>query len=457
MTPRLVVAGAASGVGKTTVACALLASLRRRGLRVQPFKAGPDYIDPSYHALAAGVPSRNLDGWLLEPAVVRALFARAAARGDVAVVEGVMGLFDGRDGTSEAGSTAEVAKLIDAPVFVVIDAQAVARTAGAIALGCATYDRSLRVAGFLLNRVGSPAHARWATEAIEAATGLPVLGALPRDEALALPERHLGLVPTGESAPAAGFFERLADVAERHVAIERILALAADAPALGTAHADLDPPEPPALRARIAIARDEAFTFYYEDSLDLLAAWGAELVPFSPLRDRALPSGAQGVYIGGGFPELHAATLAENAALKTAIRRAAARGAVVYGECGGLMYLGRTLADLSDRRHEMVGLVPVDSVMRRARLTLGYRDATALRANPFLRAGDTVRGHEFHWSEPSEPIAADTAAYRLAESDALEGYSAGSVLASYVHVHFASRVAMARRFVAACGRAEVRA
>jgi len=454
MTGRLVVAGVASGVGKTTIVCALLAALHRRGLRVQPFKAGPDYIDPSYHALAAGVPSRNLDGYLLEAPVLRSLFARAAARADISLVEGVMGLYDGRDGTSEVGSTAEVAKLIGAPVLVVIDAQAIARTAGAIALGLVRFDPDLPIAGFLLNRVGSPTHSRWLTESIEQATGLPVLGALPRDDLLALPERHLGLVPTSELAPPAAFFERLAHLAERHFALDRILAIAATARALEMADVDLLLDDPRRPRARIAIARDEAFSFYYEDGLELLSASGAELIPFSPLRDGALPQGVQGVYIGGGFPELYADALAENAPMREAIRRAARCGAVVYGECGGLMYLGRTLSDLGGRAHPMVGLVPLNSVMRGARLTLGYRTLTAVRSSPLLGQGERVRGHEFHWSELDAPAVAGTAAYRLAERDgALEGYATERVLASYVHLHFGSRIAMARRLVATCADA----
>ncbi len=454
MSARLVVAGVASGVGKTTIACALLAALRRRGRRVQPFKAGPDYIDPSYHALAAGVASRNLDGYLLEPATLRALFARAAARADFALVEGVMGLYDGRDGTSEAGSTAEVAKLLEAPVLVVIDAQAIARTAGAIALGCLRFDPGLSIAGFLLNRVGSATHARWATESIEEATGLPVVGAFPRDEALALPERHLGLVPTSETAPSAAFFERLADLAERHVALDRILAIARGARPLEAERIELFPPEPLPARARIAVARDEAFSFYYEDALELLTAWGAALVPFSPLRDATLPDNVQGIYLGGGFPELYARALAGNVPMRESIRAAASGGAVVYGECGGLMYLARTLTDLEGRTHAMVGLVPLDSVMARTRLTLGYRTLTALHPSPLLDEGERVRGHEFHWSELRSPVPAENAAYRLAERDsALEGYASGQILASYVHLHFGSRVDMARRLIHTCALA----
>lgn len=456
MTARIVVAGIASGVGKTTFACALAAAFAARGRRVQPFKVGPDYIDPGYHTRAAGRASRNLDSFLLPHATLRAVFTRAAAPVDLAVVEGVMGLFDGRSGADEEGSTAEVAKLIDAPVLVVIDVRAMARTAAALALGCLRMDPALRIAGFLLDRVGSDAHARSASDAIEAATGLPVLGALPRDEALVLPERHLGLVPVVEDAPHDAFFARLAMLAERHVALDRIWRIAADAPPLPPD--DVVPGAPPASRARIAIARDRAFHFYYEDALEVLAASGAELVPFSPLADRRVPDGAQGVYVGGGFPEMHAAALAANRPMRDALARAVRDGVPVYAECGGLMYLGRSLEDLDGRRHEMVGVIPMDSVMRRRHLTLGYRTVSSLRATPLLRAGETVRGHEFHWSELARPLPSDRAAYRVAErGGVLEGYADRGVLGSYVHLHFAAHPAMARRFVESCARREVRA
>ncbi len=448
---RLVIAGPTSGAGKTTVACALLAAFRARGLRVQPFKAGPDYIDPGYHERAAGLPSRTLDSFLLAPEVLRALFARAASRADLSVVEGMMGLFDGRDGLSEVGSTAQIAKLIEAPVIVVVDVSAAARSAGAIALGCARFDPALTIAGFVLNRVAGETHARWAREAIESATGLPVLGAIPSAPELALPERHLGLVPTAERALPPSYLDRLAHLAEERLDVDRLWTIA-DRSWTPVAEPPQLSPEPSSARVRVAIARDEAFNFYYPDSLELLEARGVELVPFSPLRDRSLPQGMRGVYIGGGFPELFAAALADNRELQASLR-AAGRDLVVYAECGGLMYLGRTLTDLDGRLHEMVGLIPAGSVMTHDRLTLGYRTARALRASPLLVAGDEVRGHEFHWSTLVAPIPADAAAYRLAESGALEGYAAGCVLASYVHLHFASRQAMARRFVTSCAGA----
>lgn len=446
MSPRLVIAGVASGTGKTMVVAALCAAWRRRGLTVQPFKAGPDYIDPGYHTQAAGRTCRNLDSFLLEAPMLRALFARAARRADVAMVEGVMGLYDGRDGMTETGSTAEVAKLIDAPVIVVLDVRAQSRTAAAVALGCVRFDPALRIAGFILNRVGSDAHARWVTEAVETATGLPVLGAIPRDPALTLPERHLGLVPTAEHALSGTYLERLADVAERCLALDRLRGIAEGTSPL--ADDDRSREQPRAPQARIAIARDAAFSFYYEDSLELLERAGAELVPFSPLADSGLPAGVSGIYIGGGFPELYARELSANAPMRSSISDAAARGTAIVAECGGLMYLARALTDLAGDRHEMVGVVPLETAMRAPRLTLGYRTVTARRSNPLLERGQTVRAHEFHYSEQTTPVPTDAVAFDVAERPgAGHGYATDRILASYLHLHLGSRPAMAERFV----------
>lgn len=484
MTRRLVVAGVTSGVGKTTIACALMAAFARRGHRVQPFKAGPDYIDPGHHTAAAGRPSRNLDSVLLSRSALLTLFVRAAQQADFAVIEGVMGLFDGRTGQGEAGSTAEIAKIVGAPVVVVIDAAKTARTAGAIALGCARFDADLAVAGFILNRIGSEAHARTAREAVEAATGLPVLGVMPRDPALDIPERHLGLVPTAERALSAGFVARLAAAAEAHLNLDGLWRLGERVRAVplplggegeGGVPADqvtretvgqggsrgrdlpdgLFPPVPVPPRATIAVARDAAFSFYYEDSLEILAAWGAEIVSFSPLADEALPRGTQGLYIGGGFPEVFAPELANNRPIRKAVTRAAAGGIPIYGECGGLMYLARALSDFEGVRHEMAGVIPVDSVMQRRRVTLGYRTVTALRSNPLMASGVQQTGHEFHYSELASAPRRSAAAYEVVDGDGrAEGYARGNVLGSYVHLHFGSSPTMARRFVAACARSQ---
>ncbi len=449
MPGRLVIAGVASGTGKTTVTAALCVAYRRRGMRVQPFKAGPDFIDPTYHTQAAGRTCRNLDSFLLAPEMLRSLFASAADRADLCLVEGVMGLYDGRDGTTETGSTAEVAKLIDSPVIVVLDVSAQSRTAAAVALGCLRYDPDLRIAGFVLSRVGSKTHARWASEAVEGATGLPVLGAIPYDPALALPERNLGLIPTSERALASAYLELLADTAERHLALDRLREIADAAGPLAKAPS---PSARPSRTVRIAIARDEAFGFYYEDGLEILASAGAELVPFSPLTDAGLPPDIGGLYVGGGFPEVFARELSANGAMRRAIAAAAGGGVAVFAECGGLMYVGETLVDRDGTRHEMVGLLPVETAMRADRPMLGYRTITARRDGPLLAAGETVRAHEFHYSELTTREPTEHAAFDVAERpEAPHGYATDRILASYMHLHFGSKPSMAARFVAACG------
>jgi cobyrinic acid a,c-diamide synthase len=447
---RLLIAGVNSGSGKTTVTSALLAAFRRRGLRGQPFKAGPDYIDPGYLSGAAGVPARNLDPWLLAETRLADLFARAAATADLSLVEGMMGLYDGKADTEE-GSTAHLAKLLATPVVLVIDAGKLSRTAAAVALGMQRFDPALHLAGVILNGIASEGHRRWTAGPIEAATGLPVLGYLPHRADLAIPERHLGLIPTAEGQVSDEFFTRLAAQAEQTIDLDRVLAVARTAPALPAVRSDLFPAEPVSPRTRIAVAQDEAFNFYYEDNLDMLRAWGAELVPFSPIHDRALPEGIGGIYIGGGFPELYAAPLAANQAMHDAVRQAARRSLPLYAECGGLMYLCQGIVDAAGERHPMVALVPGWSAIDRPRLSLGYRTGSAQRDSILLRRGEPVRGHEFHWSNLQDSAVEGHAAYALDGAPArLEGYADGGVLATYLHVHFGSDPHLAPRFVAAC-------
>ncbi len=451
----LVIAGTHSGVGKTTVTAGVLTALRRRGLRVAAFKAGPDYIDPSYLSRAAGSPCRNLDTWLLPPDAVRELVGRRAPGCDVAIIEGVMGLFDGRSGEDEAGSAAHLAKLLGAPAILVVDAYAMARSAAAVVLGYQRFDPKLRLAGVVLNRVAGQAHYAMSAGPINQTTSLPVLGHLPKDEALCLPERHLGLIPMAEGPADDEFFERLAETVERQIDLDLLLRLGPTFDWRGVPR--LFPPEPLPPKTRIAVAMDRAFSFYYQDSLDLLEAWGAELVPFSPLADSSLPPKTDAVYIGGGFPELYARELAENESMKRALRDAACQGKSLYGECGGLMYLGETLSDPDGHTFHMAGLIPLSSTMHKRQLTLGYREARVLHDSPFLPEGETVRGHEFHWSELTEPPTRSKAAYEFPEQDGrCEGYVNGSVFASYLHVHLASDPRLAPNFVATADRAQQR-
>ncbi len=451
MSAAIVIAGVRSGVGKTTIATGIMGALTRRGHRVQPFKAGPDYIDPSYHQLACGVPSRNLDTWLLPRPTVAELFRRASGPARVSVVEGVMGVYDGHASLTEEGSTAQLAKLLNAPVLLVADAAKVARSVAAEVLGYQQFDPDLRIAGVILNGVGGPRHLEFCQPQIEATTGLPVLGYLPRRERFVQPERHLGLIPTVEGTVVQEWYDALVAQVEETIDLEGILSLAATAnPPEG--RPEVYPAEPQPRRARIAIARDKAFNFYYQDSLDLLEAWGAELVPFSPLTDVALPEGVGGVYIGGGFPEMFARELAENRPMLESLRQALDRDVPVYAECGGLMYLGQSLSDLAGTDYPMVGALPVVSSMSDRRLTLGYREVEACAATPLLEPGQRVRGHEFHWSVLAEQPEPERAVYRVVDQEnRAEGFHIGSVWASYIHLHLGSAPGLARRFVETCG------
>jgi len=445
--PRVVVAGTSSGAGKTTVACGLIGALRARGLTVQGHKVGPDYIDPSHHALASGRPGRNLDAFLSGPELIAPLARHAAAGADVSVIEGVMGLFDGASGRGELASTAHVAKLLAAPVLLVIDASAMARSAAALVHGFATFDPELDLAGIVLNRVGSDAHEQLLREALEPLR-IPVLGALRRDERIAAPERHLGLVPADErTGRAAAALRTLAEATARSCDLDAIERLARSAPALTVAPWSPEPqPGAGAPVARIGIARGPAFSFHYEENLELLRAAGAELHPFDPTADERLPEGSQALILAGGFPEVYGAELAANEALRAQVRTLAGAGRPVLGECGGLLYLCDELDG-----HPMCGVLPARGAMAR-RLTLGYREARAATATPWLDRGEAVRGHEFHYSniEGGGPPAWEVTARGATRS---EGVVARAVQASYLHVHWAAHPRIPARFVAAAAAA----
>jgi cobyrinic acid a,c-diamide synthase len=447
--PRVVVAGTGSGVGKTTVATGLMAAFARRGLRVAGFKVGPDFIDPSYHALATGRPGRNLDPYLCGPELIAPLFAHGAAGADLAVVEGVLGLFDGAAGRGELASTAQVAKLLGAPVLLVVDAGAMARSAAALVLGFAGFDSQVRLGGVVLNRVGSERHERMLREAL-APLGIPVLGVLRRHPALATPERHLGLVPVDERrAAAARTVAALGEAITSACDLPAVAALAGGAARPVAAPwepaAAAQPRRPPgAVGPRIALAAAPAFTFVYQENLELLRASGAELVPFDPTADEALPEGASGAYLGGGFPESYGEALAANARLRAAVRRLAATRPLL-AECGGLLYLVEALDGLP-----MCGVLPARARMT-GRLVLGYREALAATSSPLAEAGRTVRGHEFHYSSV-DPAAGDPPAWLL-DGARPEGFARGGVHASYLHTHWAATPELPARFVAACAKA----
>jgi len=445
----IVIAGTTSGVGKTTVSTGLIGALHKCGFKVQPFKAGPDYIDPTYHTWACGEPSRNLDTWLLSRNAIIELFTRATQGKDIAVIEGVMGLYDGRSSMSEEGTTAELAKLLQAPVLLVMDSRKGARSLAAMAKGYRDFDHSLHLGGVILNGIGSDDHLKVCREAIEHYTQVRVVGYLPRGDNLSLPERHLGLIPTVEGSVGDEFLSRLIAQCEATFNIAEILHLSEQAV---TPHTEptLFPTTPKPVMTRIAIARDKAFSFYYQDSLDLLGAWGAELMPFSPLEDTRLPQDISGLYLGGGFPELYAAELAANEPMRQEIKAAAERVMPIYAECGGLMYLGRNLRDLEGNDYGMVGAIPVSSQIDSPRLSLGYRTVQALGDGPLLNQGQIVRGHEFHWSV-LKGRANGAKAYRILEKDGYyEGFQRKKLLASYIHLHLGSLPSMAVRFVDNC-------
>ena len=456
MTPRVVIAGTSSGAGKTTVACGLIGALRARGAVVQGFKVGPDYIDPSYHALASGRPGRNLDAFLSGPELIAPLVRHGSQGADIAVIEGVMGLFDGASGRGELASTGHVAKLLKAPVLLVVDAASMARSAAAIVHGYATFDPDLEVAGVIFNHVGSDHHEELLREAVEP-LNVPVLGALRRDERVRAPERHLGLVPAGErEARTRAALDALAAAMNRYADLDGIERLARAAPPLAGPAWSPEPPRaagaPGAPGARIAIARGRAFSFHYEENLELLRATGAELCPFDPLSDEELPEGAGALILAGGFPEVFGAELEANAALRARVAEFAADGGPILAECGGLLFL---LDDLDG--HRMCGVLPGRATMS-SRLTLGYREAVALTATPWLDPGARVRGHEFHYST-ADPGPEALPAWELSARNVSrrEGIVAGAVHASFLHVHWAAHPALAARFAAAAAPSTVRA
>jgi cobyrinic acid a,c-diamide synthase len=450
----LVIGGAASGAGKTTLALALIAALKRRGLTVQPFKVGPDFIDPGHHALAAGRPSHNLDGWMLGRGESLEIFARHATGADVAVVEGVMGLYDGFDPKGEAGSTAEMAKWLGLPVLLTVGARSAARSLAALAQGFHGFDPELTWAGLMANQTGGPRHAEILRQAMELAPGLPFLGALPRRPELALGERHLGLITAEEGGLTPKALAGLADWLEAALDVEALLAALAEVNLPALPGPTVRPGGAP---VRLGVARDAAFCFYYEENLRRLAEAGAELVFFSPLADSALPPDLAGLYLGGGYPELFAEGLAANAKLRGQIAKAGRAGLPIYAECGGMMYLGRTLVDLERRNWPMAGLLPLATRMLPRLRTLGYREVSFRQDTPLGPAGTIARGHEFHYSEiddltPAPGLA--TTAYAVAGREGAladcPALLAGNTLASYVHLHFGSNPALATALVERC-------
>ncbi|AFL99667.1 hydrogenobyrinic acid a,c-diamide synthase (glutamine-hydrolysing) [Desulfitobacterium dehalogenans ATCC 51507] len=455
MPPRILIAGTHSGVGKTTIATGIMAALAKKGLPIQAYKVGPDYIDPTYHTLATGRPSRNLDRWMLREELIP-IFKRTS-QDCWAVIEGVMGLFDGVSGTKGYGSSADIAKLLDAPVILIVDAGNLSRSAAAIVHGFCTFDPGIKIAGVILNRVKSPAQESLLREAL-GEIQVPILGVLPKEEGIRLPERHLGLVPSQEQAFRESFFDELISVVTRTIDLEQIQGIMQETlPKKQVIHEPFI--EEPIIykglgegaagnlnqhSLRLGVARDEAFSFYYQDALDSAESLGFTLVPFSPLHDPSLPDGLDGLFFGGGFPELHLEKLSQNQSFLESLREFSRLGKPIYGECGGYMYLGAQVTDFEGRTYPMTGLIPIAAEMTPRLQGMGYRQGVFQQDNFLSDAGNVVYGHEFHYSKVDYLSCGDSVcpAFELLKGEKtirMDGYARDNIVASYLHINFAGQ------------------
>ncbi|MCL1979212.1 MAG: hydrogenobyrinic acid a,c-diamide synthase (glutamine-hydrolyzing) [Methanomassiliicoccaceae archaeon] len=441
--PRVVIAGTHSGAGKSTITMGLLMALKKRGLNPQSFKAGPDYLDPMHHTMALGKECRNLDTWMFGNEIEK-LFVNGSEGSGISVIEGVMGLYDGMDGINEEGSTAHLSKVLKAPVILVIDASSMARSAGAMALGYKEYDKNTALAGVIFNMVGSPSHLRM----LESSLGsIPCLGGVYRNECMEIESRHLGLVPAAENFDMKRY-ERISEHVERCVDIDMLVKIAGSAPPFGRKYEK----EPPGKsRVRIGVARDRAFNFYYVHNIESMAEAGAEIVPFSPIDDD-LPD-VDGLYLGGGYPELFSAGLERNIGMRAAVKKASDDGMPIYAECGGMMYLSKNISDMEGKRYEMCGIFGSESRMRNSERVLGYVQMTSNTDSILCEKGWTVRGHEFHYSATA-PAGQERYAFELSLGKGIEkgkdGMMAGNTVAGYTHIHFASNPKIPRRYVDLC-------
>lgn len=484
-TPRIVLAGTHSGVGKTTLATGIMAALTQKGLPIQAYKVGPDYIDPSYHALATGRPSRNLDRWLLGEQLLPVF--EKSSEGRWAVIEGVMGLFDGMSGTRGYGSSADIAKLLQAPVILVVDAANMSRSVAALVQGFCTFDPELKIAGVILNRVKSSAQEVLLREALSE-IAVPILGALPKEEGIRLPERHLGLVPSQEKSFRDDFWDELNRVISCYIDLDKIQEImlrpvehevgiakvelrkelseeaekelseqTEDRVCVERNHRVLDlrlkaitlSKEP---KLRLGVAWDEGFSFYYQDALDQAERIGFSIIPFSPLHDSSLAEGLDALYIGGGFPELHLERLSQNHSFLESLRAFSNSGKTIYAECGGYMYLGNTITDFEGRAYPMAGLIPIQAEMTSRLQGMGYRKGIFQRDNFLGLAGSIVHGHEFHYSkvrfQVTETIG-DSPAFELFKGECsmrMDGYAIDQIVASYLHLNFAGHPELLERW-----------
>ena len=447
--PRLIIAATQSGSGKTTITAGLLAALKNRGLNVQAYKVGPDYIDTGWHELASGKISHNLDSWLVGEDKLKEIFIETASRADISVIEGVMGLYDG--GRGGISSTAEISKLLDAPVILVIDAKSMGTSAAAVALGFREFDKTINFAGVILNRLGSDSHKKMIVDALNKLV-IKCFGAIKRNDEFILPERHLGLIPTTEITSPQSLvhspLQKICAAVEEQIDIDALIALAKNSSAFEVP--DTQPLNPYTLK--VAVAKDEAFSFYYGESLRELERLGVEIEFFSPLNDKTLPENICGLIIGGGFPEMFAARLEENKNLRAEIFNAAENGLPIFAECGGFMYLMKNLIDFDGKSFEMCGVLDGSATMTNKLQTVGYVEAEILSDCVIGKAGDKIRAHEFHFSKELE-----TSGERIFKckrlrtgSEYFAGIAKKNLVASYLHIHFAGCPKATGNFVAAC-------
>ena len=479
--PRFIVAGTHSGAGKTTLSVGLMAAYHRRGFKVQGYKVGPDFIDPSYHTAVTGRISRNLDSYLCSRDTVREILLRSCEGADLLIIEGVMGLYDGKDPRSDTGSTAEMAKWLETPVILCLDASGMARSAAATVMGYQNLDSKVRIAGVIANRLGGEGHFQLIRAAVENECGIPVLGYLPDTPTLAMPERHLGLIPAIERGSMTALFDHLAAHIEASIQLDVLLSVAKNAPCVVyprtrvfeesfengvtsfndtrriTSREQQPRQHDETLRdVTIAVAKDSAFNFYYPENIELLERSGAHIQYFSPLSGEKIPGDADGLYLGGGFPEEFASILESQTEVLDDFREKIVETRIpTFAECGGFMFLCRSITTKEGSQYSMVGVIPASVFMQNRLVGLGYREVVARADNPLLLAGQTARGHEFHYSsiEFDDHVCVDsTYAFEAQAWKGIvrDGYAKDNLLAGYTHLHFASNPTMARRFVEYC-------
>jgi len=446
---RIVIAGTESGVGKTTVTIGLMSAFSQNGYIVQGFKCGPDYIDPTYHTAVTNRPSRNLDSWMLKEHVLKEILWNGSKGADLSIIEGVMGFYDGYNAHSNKGSTAELSMITQSPVLLVINGEGLARSAAAIIKGFQVFEKEVNIVGVIVNRVGSKGHYQLLKEAIESECQIPVVGYMKCHDNLKIPERHLGLIPSIQRGELNSFFEKLGQVIAETVNLEKIYELS-EAPSIELpSHSIFQQKSSP--KVKIAIAKDEAFHFYYPENLELLKLNGAELIYFSPLNGETIPNDVCGLYIGGGFPEEFSEQLAKNEDVKVSIKSAILKGIPTLAECGGFMYLTKSIQTTDGNEHKMVGVIPGKVKMHNSLMTIGYREIEGEIGNFLLPKGWKARGHEYHYStfetEDKIKYAYRTKGYQKEEN---EGYLNGNLIAGYTHIHFASCTEMVKNWIQQC-------